>query len=826
MTIASQTSRISYVGDGSTTAFAVPFYFAANTDLVVMLQDSSGVQSTLVLGTDYSLTGAGVSSGGTCTFTVAPTSTTGATISIYRDPPVTQTTSYNNNDPFPAKSHEAALDKLTMLEQRTRDMISRSLVLPDSDPVLSTDLPTKASRANKLLGFDTDGVPTAVLGPSFVGGTDVGAAVISTKAVAQVTTFAGSVLYLIIGGTSAAGDTTQQTYIRGSGTGGFTDGGGVAWKPVPAPANLFVSIGLSALGDGATNDQAAMQATLNTVAAAGGGYVYLATGKDYRVVVNSGVTDWGLIIPSGVTLMLNNASISLECTGDVYGVRLQSNAHILGPGTVATTVSVTPGSSSVFHAPISVGFTTDGAESIAVPGNYASPSNWSIRKLAVNNARHNAVTPDGSFIHIAAGANHGIIEDITIPDNSTVALGVAMDWMPLGAITSADVPGSRTAFNAGTGYTLHPHDIQVRRIAIGNLSAPNTGSFGSHGVRLSGCYKILVEDVTIAGTTFAGLFHTAGDLGFEFAPSAIKNYRYKGTRFKDIRIEAAHNGWGVFCDCYADNVAVAQSGGYSPILPTQGETDIVFENVFTEGSNSSSAWPGFRMQNQRGGMLHNCLARVHSVGVLVETNIDRLRIIGGDFNSNWTYGIYCSSSNAAEDLLIDGAQCYSNGVGGGGSDAGIYLDASFRPVVQNCILGGPGENFQDIGLRISANTVDALIINNYVLAAVATGYSIATSTDYGVLMLFDGNKCASSVTTKYGGANIQPYAYTVTTDGLIIYKARAKSTALSAGVTPTSGTWTLGTIIEYTDPSSGGKIGTVCTSGGSPGTWKSFGIIS
>lgn len=42
---------------------------------------------------------------------------------------------------------------------------------------------------------------------------------------------------------------------------------------------------------------------------------------------------------------------------------------------------------------------------------------------------------------------------------------------------------------------------------------------------------------------------------------------------------------------------------------------------------------------------------------------------------------------------------------------------------------------------------------------------------------------------------------------------------------PASGTWAQGDICFYTGPAAGGKIGAVCVTGGTPGTWKPFGAI-
>lgn len=115
MTVSSTQSYVEYNGDGTTTSFTIPFYFLLNSDISAMVQDANGNLSDLVNGTDFSVTGAGDSGGGT--LTANSSYPTGSTILIYRNPPATQETKYYENGKFPAASHEAALDKLTMLIQ-------------------------------------------------------------------------------------------------------------------------------------------------------------------------------------------------------------------------------------------------------------------------------------------------------------------------------------------------------------------------------------------------------------------------------------------------------------------------------------------------------------------------------------------------------------------------------------------------------------------------------------------------------------------------------------------------------------------------------------
>ncbi len=115
MTVSSTQSYVEYNADGVTTTFTIPFYFLLNSDISVMIANSAGSISEPVNGTDYTVTGAGDSGGGLLTF--GTVSASGNTILIYRNPPVTQETKYYENGKFPAASHEAALDKLTMLIQ-------------------------------------------------------------------------------------------------------------------------------------------------------------------------------------------------------------------------------------------------------------------------------------------------------------------------------------------------------------------------------------------------------------------------------------------------------------------------------------------------------------------------------------------------------------------------------------------------------------------------------------------------------------------------------------------------------------------------------------
>jgi hypothetical protein len=159
MTISTDVSKVAYAADGSTATFVVSFYFLEDSHLVVYLKSPGGGVTTAVLNSDYTVSGAGNVAGGSITFTTAPAA--GFTVTIVRDVPATQETAYQENDPFPAKTHERALDKLTMLAQQNISDIDRSIKLNVTDPVgTNVELPIAASRANKALVFDATGAVT------------------------------------------------------------------------------------------------------------------------------------------------------------------------------------------------------------------------------------------------------------------------------------------------------------------------------------------------------------------------------------------------------------------------------------------------------------------------------------------------------------------------------------------------------------------------------------------------------------------------------------------------------------------------------------------
>jgi hypothetical protein len=176
MTVAVQTPISSYTGNGVTTAFSFGYYVAAAGDLVVMVD---GVVKTIT--TDYTLTGIGSGSGGTCTFVTAPAS--GADVVLYRDTDLLRDTDYQDNGDLLAAIVNADFDRLWLALQETINgakMSSRAIRAPVGETL--NELGDAAARAGKVLSFNAStGQPEAVA-PTSGTATDLAIQLASTAA--------------------------------------------------------------------------------------------------------------------------------------------------------------------------------------------------------------------------------------------------------------------------------------------------------------------------------------------------------------------------------------------------------------------------------------------------------------------------------------------------------------------------------------------------------------------------------------------------------------------------------------------------------------------
>jgi|GEM_PF-3828057 len=127
MTVATNTNKVQYVGDGTASQFSVPFPFFEDTDLEVYTKTSAGATAELkTLGAHYTITGNGEKLTGEVDWSVTPPAS-GVTILIKRVIPQTQDSDYVNNDIFNAETLEDDFDRAVMRDQQIQEELDRAV---------------------------------------------------------------------------------------------------------------------------------------------------------------------------------------------------------------------------------------------------------------------------------------------------------------------------------------------------------------------------------------------------------------------------------------------------------------------------------------------------------------------------------------------------------------------------------------------------------------------------------------------------------------------------------------------------------------------------
>jgi len=140
--------RVQYVGDGARTDFAFPFPVFDAEDLELRI-------GTVVLSGGYSVAGAGETGGGVASLVVPPPA--GETVTLRRRMTVERATDFQDNGLLRARTLNDELDRLVAVLQEQREEIGAALRQDPGEVGGQMTLPLRGARANRLLGFDSNG---------------------------------------------------------------------------------------------------------------------------------------------------------------------------------------------------------------------------------------------------------------------------------------------------------------------------------------------------------------------------------------------------------------------------------------------------------------------------------------------------------------------------------------------------------------------------------------------------------------------------------------------------------------------------------------------
>ncbi|BAQ87994.1 putative tail fiber protein [uncultured Mediterranean phage uvMED] len=155
------TRRVQYTTNGSQTQFAFSFQINADSELKVILGET-----TLTLSANYTVT---IATNGTGTVDFSSAPSTGQKLTILANKPLSRESVYSTGASFTAAALETDFDNTIMVLQQFEEKIDRTLQLPEfvtgsTPPSLIVPYNDTASdNSNKVIGYNTAGTALTLL---------------------------------------------------------------------------------------------------------------------------------------------------------------------------------------------------------------------------------------------------------------------------------------------------------------------------------------------------------------------------------------------------------------------------------------------------------------------------------------------------------------------------------------------------------------------------------------------------------------------------------------------------------------------------------------
>lgn len=519
-TIASQT----FPGNGGQ-SFPCDFRIFDDTNVEVnLVKDADGTTTTLVLNTDYTISGAGDAAG----FTLATTNPVmiGYTLTVERVMPYEQPTDFTNQGSFFPSMHEDMADRLEMQIQQVAGRIDRSLI----SNLASGNYSAKNKQVNDL----ADGTKAT-----------------DATTLQQVETLVAAAAGGVLPGTIALlPDLASTDAGKGAALVGFLQSGlGAVIRTMLDKARDIVHANdWGLVGDG-SDETTKLQQLFN---AAQGKVLMLGYGKTYGIA-----TATGLSIPANTTLIANgskfkrltarsgtlsdaeyNISIGDDCNidflsvdavggiSDIGGVIISGNRVRIGSIRITASTAGSGGLGSLWNA-IRVG--VNSGKSYDVHIGSIECTNWD-RPIFVRNVERFSI----GFVSVSTycrgicfdNCGHGVLRGGFIRSLSPNATGTAGEN---GVLFDCTLAHNET------------HDIRIENVTV-------DGS-GEHGFRIGAA--LTIKNIwhinchaknTGAGNTGTYPPNNNGGCGFKaLGPTATYGSRHQNIHYIDCSVELINN---------------------------------------------------------------------------------------------------------------------------------------------------------------------------------------------------------------------------------------------------------------------------------------------
>jgi len=516
------TRRVQFTGNTGTGPFAFTFNILQASDIVVY---KNNVLQTLT--TDYTVT---INANGTGSITMVSALINTDVLIIVGGRELSRTTDFVTSGDLLAASLNEQLDSNVIMAQQLDERVSRSVRSQPGDELMNLYLPLKADRADKLMSFDTEGNVQAQSAADLLTGSVLGANYTKASHTGDGTTVA-------FGTTEAAGSKNNvQVYIDGvyqnkdtfsisGSTLTFTEapplnsaiefivgnavtslttdpdvvlynqgGTGAQDRTLTSKLQEFVSVkDFGAVGDGVTDDTAAIQAAIDEGLDLGGGILYFPKGT-YLVTDTLEFGRFSIQAGTGNVVGFAGSKRGIKVTGARASEISGFDATLLWGGSVqngntATTLSDSVGTYT---------FITDDKPVIRCVGG----KSITFEKLSINgdSKAHTGIELDGNLPNV-------VIKECEVRDCTKVGIRISKGLRH-------DTYATYYGYADSPYYKANVYDVtsvggfQADNVRVQNvfMNSVGTGISCESGQALATVY----ENIWIAGTNDYGLINRGG----------------------------------------------------------------------------------------------------------------------------------------------------------------------------------------------------------------------------------------------------------------------------------------------------------------------------
>ena len=452
---------------------------------------------------------------------------------------------------------------------------------------------------------------------------------------------------------------------------------------------------MGAVGDGVTDDTAAIQSTINA-AAASNLRVYIPSTTAFYKVSQSGSSGYALNVLSNTeiygdgifsTLETTDDTIRIFSASDVSNVKIR-NLHLHGAyaGTGATNLGVAIYAEKVTTFEVSNVFSEYFSSCIYVLGSSATKESSEIR--FTNNKLGQCGTFGIGLVATSADTDNTIFSNFLINGNTLLnggyADGIAVKYGATKGVISNNIiintPGNGVIVDSATNIVIsgnYSENSHQAGIAIGQTGA----SLTTEAISVTG--NVLFGNGSLNPSMYGGIFLTG-----------------ISTLFSNILV----NGNSIF----------GNAGNGISVLPAAGATSAINKMNFIGNTIS---------QNSKDGIVLNSAGGYGTNGFLIEgnsvngnagygfnfTSTTYSRVSGNKVFENLKGGVLLTTSN---NVLVNGNEIHDNDFGGSNTYSGVQITSGSDNGIENNQIYNVISTKQIYGINLSAGAVYTQVKGN------------------------------------------------------------------------------------------------------------------